>query len=49
MRKIETVYRIKQNQHDEDETDLDDKQPLGGEASDANLCISTYSTSSRTP
>ena len=29
---------------DEDETDLDDKQPLGGEASDANSCVSTYST-----
>ena len=29
---------------DEDETDLDKKQPLGGEASDANLCFSTYST-----
>ena len=34
---------------DEDETDLDDKQPLGGEASDANLCVSTYSTPLRTP
>ena len=34
---------------DEDETDLDDKQPLGGEASDANSCILTYSTPSRTP
>ena len=34
---------------DEDETDLDEKQPLGGEASDANSCVSTYSTPSRTP
>ena len=34
---------------DEDETDLDDKQPLGGEASDANSCVLTYSTPSRTP
>ena len=34
---------------DEDEMDLDDKQPLGGEASDANSCVSTYSTPSRTP
>ena len=33
---------------DEDETDLDEKRPLG-EASDANSCISTYSTPSRTP
>ena len=34
---------------DEDETDLDDKKPLGGEASDANSSVSTYSTPSRTP
>ena len=35
---------------DEDETDLDDKKPLGGEASDANSSAnSTYSTPSRTP
>ena len=34
---------------DEDETDVDEKQPLGGEASDANSCVSTYSTPSRTP
>ena len=34
---------------DEDETDLDEKQPLGGEASDANSCVSTYSPPSRTP
>ena len=33
---------------DEDEMDLDDKQLLG-EASDANSCVSTYSTQSRTP
>ena len=34
---------------DEDETDLDKKKPLGGEASDANLSVSSYSTPSRTP
>ena len=34
---------------DEDEMDLDEKQPLGGEASDANSCVSTYSTPLRTP
>ena len=34
---------------DEEETDLDEKQPLGGEASDANSCVSTYSTPMRTP
>ena len=34
---------------DEDETDLDEKQPLGGEASDANSCVLTYSTPLRTP
>ena len=39
----------KREQTDEDETDLDEKQPLGGEASDANSCVSTYSTPSRTP
>ena len=39
----------KRERTDEDETDLDEKQPLGGEASDANSCVSTYSTPSRTP
>ena len=34
---------------DEDETNLDDKKPLGGEASDADSSVSSYSTSSRTP
>ena len=34
---------------DEDETDLDEEKPLGGEASDANSSVSTYSTPSRTP
>ena len=34
---------------DEDETDLDKKKPLGGEASGANSSVSSYTTPSRTP